>query len=72
MSDQKESCLNCRFWVRYKCHRFPPTVISETESYEQNLVGGDVASGVASNSKSVWPKTDMDDWCGEYQREVES
>ena len=49
-----ENCANCRYWLKGRCHRWPP-VGSETVKLD-----GDLAR------RAVWRRTDGDDWCGEW------
>lgn len=53
-------CRSCRFWTGQRspageCRRFPP-VLSTVEEGE-----------VLTSAQPVWPKTNDDDWCGEWE-----
>lgn len=55
-------CASCRFWNRSEddaqnrreraCRCHPPSVLVDAASFE---------------AYTVWPMTQPDDWCGEYQ-----
>lgn len=57
MTDEKECCVNCRFWDFIakssnsgRCRRYPPQFWSEGEESGASFVG-----------------TEGSDWCGEHQ-----
>lgn len=56
----KTRCDNCRFWDKDgRCHRHAPPANTPVAADHQSVLWyGDVA---------VWPKTDQNDWCGEFQ-----
>jgi hypothetical protein len=53
-------CRSCRFWTGRgapagECRRFPPI--------QSSILHGEVMSA----AQPVWPATNADDWCGEWQ-----
>ena len=53
-------CRSCRFWTGKdytagECRRFPPI--------ESSIFHGEIMSA----AQPVWPATNADDWCGEWQ-----
>jgi hypothetical protein len=53
-------CRFCRFWTGKdtpagECRRFPPV--------HSSILHGEVLSA----AQPVWPATNADDWCGEWQ-----
>jgi hypothetical protein len=54
---EAEVCSTCRFWLPepQHCRRHAPSPIA-----------GDRATG-NDEAKTVWPATDPEDWCGEYE-----
>ena len=58
MSDER--CRTCRFWMEWSaisgsCRRVAPAPVVKRSRYESQ--DGDL----------VWPRTDAEDWCGEWQ-----
>lgn len=58
-------CEDCKFWEAPKgahklgsCHRYPPTLISDTQGGVDNIFS-DIWTG--------YPNTDSDEWCGEFE-----
>lgn len=60
--EQEQLCKTCRFWDgRFSgiCRKYPPKVIivdverKDTKVYHQK--------------QTLWPDTDEDDWCGEWE-----
>ena len=70
MSERIERCENCRWWLSHRsiledeaepeegdageCHRNAPIAHVEPEE------------GESGNRMSVWPLTEIDDFCGEF------
>jgi len=48
------SCENCRYYFFGFCRRYPPTVLIDPSSEEDETV-------------SQWPTVEPEDWCGEHQ-----
>lgn len=59
------TCENCFFWERVsrsfgRCHRLPPSPYAiPRDGPDDNPKGDPVIS---------WPKTEANDWCGEWQQ----
>lgn len=64
-------CNDCKFWMRYhgstekgQCRVWGPDVIADVSG------GGFLGiGGFSTTIKTVWPETNRDQWCGEYQAE---
>lgn len=67
-----QTCLNCKFWKSISislgdCRRFPPTVVTSTDS-ETEGEHGEYREIIRSTTSTQWPDTSADDWCGEFQK----
>ncbi len=56
-------CQDCKFWCRFKgskdkgeCRKWSPEVLADH-----------FLLGVNVGFKTVWPRTDCDDWCGQFE-----
>ena len=62
-------CVCCKWWSvsTGECHRRPPQVVAEVESH---TVGdsGEYRSVISTRIKTVWPKTEPSDGCGEWYK----
>jgi hypothetical protein len=61
-----QRCETCGFWAQMKangaCRRFPPV---------PDIGPGGWHGAEADWAYGIWPTTDQDDWCGEYQERTE-
>jgi len=76
MSERAERCETCRFWDTENsdegwgdCRRYPPTkMLFEIEAMGHDKTSQDIHNSLGdSSSVWVWPYTESDDWCGEWQ-----
>ena len=64
-------CKNCIYWnytnrfsTKETCRRFPPSFRDKVKQY---------ADSIQYDAKYyIWPVTDHDDWCGEFQLIIRS
>lgn len=67
-------CRLCRFWAPEErgdpaaggaCRREPPRVLATFAwDPQEGLIG---RSPLMTETEGVWPRTDPDDWCGQWQ-----
>lgn len=66
------TCETCRFWADFRkdgvpaypagvCRRYPPMPVTTEFAWR----GATYME--ADRAHAVWPCSDIDDWCGEYQ-----
>ena len=55
------NCGNCRFWV----HRIPQSVLGECH-------GGPPTARPEAQLKGRWPKTEANDWCGQWKARADA
>ena len=58
-------CENCRFYLNEDCHRFPPILTLSFENINSSWDGE--FRGIETETKSVFPSVNSDDWCGEWK-----
>lgn len=68
-----ESCKTCRYWwyeegdEKGYCRRFPPKLVSDVGG---GSVGrhGDFDLSISTGFHALFPDTEPEMWCGEYQK----
>ena len=65
------ACVNCKYWLKQsessgECRRRAPQVVAYTESKTEGSMG-EYREAVDSYTRSEWPTTLAEEWCGEYE-----
>jgi hypothetical protein len=65
------ACVNCNYWRKQsvesgECRRRAPQVVAYTESQTKGE-HGEYRESVDSYTRSEWPNTLAEEWCGEYE-----
>lgn len=65
------ACVNCKYWLKQsvasgECRRRAPQVVAYTESKTEGS-SGEYRESVDSYTRSEWPTTLAEEWCGEYE-----
>jgi hypothetical protein len=56
--NHRTACSTCRYWRKNTCRRYPPLIVQ--------TVSGTAVWVSDDGPETHWPRTDADDWCGEY------
>jgi len=65
------ACVKCKYWLKKsvasgECRRRAPQVVAYTESNTDGS-SGEYRESVDSYTRSEWPTTLAEEWCGEYE-----
>jgi hypothetical protein len=65
------ACVNCKYWLKQsvasgECRRRAPQVVAYTASKTEGS-SGEYRECVDSYTRSEWPTTLAEEWCGEYE-----
>lgn len=65
------ACVKCKYWLKQsvasgECRRRAPQVVAYTESKTEGE-HGDYRETVDSYTRSEWPTTLAEEWCGEHE-----
>jgi hypothetical protein len=60
ITEEKEQCCDCKFYVMGDCHALPPVVIQNTTITLKD------AEKIIKN-ENPWPQVEPDDWCGLFK-----
>ncbi len=63
-------CASCKYWKpksgeHGECRRHPPVVVAYTESQTKGEMG-EYRESVDTYTRSEWPTTFGEEWCGDY------